>query len=421
MPGEGKIRKMPFLRVFFNTFDEFLDAYAQYLSKGGMFIKTPVKLQGGEKIKIEMKLKSGQPLLRGIAEVVWEKVEGGKTTGVGVKFIQLTPESLKFVENVVQKKLKEKEEKQSVEKEILQDEKVQEEEIIEEPEVIEEPEEVVEPEEVIAPPEEESKGDFLAPPEEVEEVVEEIPPEVSEKGEKEPEKEVEKSETVEPVDEFAIDEEIAPSQGKKKIVPIILPIILAVVVAAGAGFLFLRKSHKEVPVETAAVSGKNIPSGVVPGENLPEENVEKTPAVTPVTAEVKKEESAQSTAKESSGGKNAAKSLPEAAETRAASRIVDIKVGNRESEVILDGKIEKNRVRIIALKGGVGNYPRVVLKIKIPQRKLDRWVVRGKGKLKRIRLGIHPPEVWLVHDFLTGKHPPRCRIEVKDNRIILRW
>ncbi len=431
MPGEKKSSTLPFLKVYFETLDEFVEAYSQHISKGGMFIKTPVQLKGGQKIKVELKLKNNQSLIRGIAEVIWEKVEGGKTTGVGIKFIQLTPESLKFLEQI-QKKLKEKEE------EILSAEEVLEEpeEIIEEPEVVEEkvrevlkepslPEsQVVEPEDVskesglkkdasgeeIAEPQEE----FLAPPEEV---IEKVPggSESKTPSKKDVEKVV--TDVVEPTTKIEI------SSGKMLKNIIVVVVILAVAGVAGY-FVFLspQKSEKvEIAAKGKVISGggKKIPGGVLPEEVITGNETAHT--VTSTSPSTPSRGISERGEKEAAVTKARHSPLPPVTSGRLAKKIIDIKVLSDRSEIILDGSITRRKIRTVALNRDRKNYPRIVVRIRIPQKKLSKWVVHGKGRLRRIRLGLHPPEVWLVYDFNTGRRPPHYRVKVVENKILLYW
>ena len=156
---KNSVANLKLVRVYFGNLEEFIKAYSLNIKQGGMFIRTPLELKKGERIKLEFKLRNNQPLIRGIAEILTVDKNGDadKNGGVAIRFIQLTPNSMKFIDEVMPKN-KESKEKLKDKIENLNEDVVDadvSEEIIEPDEIVEAPDEFIETvEEVIEEPEE---------------------------------------------------------------------------------------------------------------------------------------------------------------------------------------------------------------------------------------------------------------------------
>jgi uncharacterized protein (TIGR02266 family) len=78
--------------VDFKSTHNFYSAKTRDISKGGLFIETPVRIPMGSVIEIDLRFLKTRALVS--AEVVWELVNAdGETEGLGVRFIGL-PDSV---------------------------------------------------------------------------------------------------------------------------------------------------------------------------------------------------------------------------------------------------------------------------------------------------------------------------------------
>ena len=87
------------------TIDEFIDQYSRDISRGGIFVKHKEPLPVRTLVKFEFKLKTDQPVIRGVGRVVWTRDMAHATRdrppGMGIKFIKLDDESRQLIEKVV--------------------------------------------------------------------------------------------------------------------------------------------------------------------------------------------------------------------------------------------------------------------------------------------------------------------------------
>ena len=89
------------------TLDEFVEQYANDISRGGIFIKSKKPMKIGTLLKFEFQLKDESSLIHGVGRVVWKReVEdsGGKESppGMGIKFIKMDAESRALVQDIVE-------------------------------------------------------------------------------------------------------------------------------------------------------------------------------------------------------------------------------------------------------------------------------------------------------------------------------
>lgn len=92
----------------FKEFQGFVNEYSENVSTGGMFIRTPSPQPEGTVFDFELALGDGHTLIHGIGEVVWtrEEDEGfDRPPGMGVRFLNLDPESRKLIDRMVQERL----------------------------------------------------------------------------------------------------------------------------------------------------------------------------------------------------------------------------------------------------------------------------------------------------------------------------
>jgi type IV pilus assembly protein PilZ len=83
------------LKVTYNSFLEFKSEYTKNVSQGGMFIKTDHPHEIGSRIDVQLHSQElGEPM-HIVCEVVRREtdVSGGKEQGIGVKFVDIAPES----------------------------------------------------------------------------------------------------------------------------------------------------------------------------------------------------------------------------------------------------------------------------------------------------------------------------------------
>ena len=87
------------------TIDEFIEQYSRDISRGGIFVKHKEPLPVRTLVKFEFKLKTDQPVIRGVGRVVWTRDMAHATRdrppGMGIKFIKLDDESRQLIERVV--------------------------------------------------------------------------------------------------------------------------------------------------------------------------------------------------------------------------------------------------------------------------------------------------------------------------------
>ncbi len=92
----------------FEEFGEFITEYAKDLSLTGMFLHTNKPHPPGASFQFEFEVEGGQPLIRGVGEVVWIRDPGkaeDEPPGMGIRFISLDSRSLKLVRWLIERNL----------------------------------------------------------------------------------------------------------------------------------------------------------------------------------------------------------------------------------------------------------------------------------------------------------------------------
>jgi uncharacterized protein (TIGR02266 family) len=84
---------------------DFVSEEASDLSNGGMFIRSLQPAPAGTLIKLEIDIDGGVETIRGVARVVWLRLEdmGGEPAGMGVKFVKLEPGGRQIIQSVLER------------------------------------------------------------------------------------------------------------------------------------------------------------------------------------------------------------------------------------------------------------------------------------------------------------------------------
>jgi len=96
------------IRASLKDMQEVISGYTINVSTGGLFIRTSKPPPVGTRLRFEIKLKDGTPILNGSGEVTWKRdpsPPGQKPClpGVGIKFLELDKNSQHFVRAMVQR------------------------------------------------------------------------------------------------------------------------------------------------------------------------------------------------------------------------------------------------------------------------------------------------------------------------------
>ncbi|BDG07268.1 TIGR02266 family protein [Anaeromyxobacter paludicola] len=91
------------VRLAYESTDEFVDRYAVNISRGGMFVRTRDTWPVATVIAFELRLRSGEKVVRGRGTVRWVAEAGGaaRNPGMGIEFLALDEESQQLVERMV--------------------------------------------------------------------------------------------------------------------------------------------------------------------------------------------------------------------------------------------------------------------------------------------------------------------------------
>jgi molecular chaperone DnaK len=94
------------IRLALGSIDDFIDRYATNVSSGGIFVRTRDPRPTGTEIGLEVSLDSGERVISGRGVVRWTTPpsapgESSHDPGMGIKFLELTPESRAIVDLVV--------------------------------------------------------------------------------------------------------------------------------------------------------------------------------------------------------------------------------------------------------------------------------------------------------------------------------
>ena len=88
------------------TLEDFIERYSSDISRGGVFIKAKKPLAVGTLLKFEFLLQDQSTLIHGVGRVVWRRdpSEGDaqSTSGMGIKFIKMDPESRALVQRIAE-------------------------------------------------------------------------------------------------------------------------------------------------------------------------------------------------------------------------------------------------------------------------------------------------------------------------------
>jgi len=94
------------IRLSYGTVDEFVDRFAVNISRGGVFIRTREPRPVGTKVAFELKLQTGESVIRGKGVVRWIQAEKASAhpppaPGMGIQFTDLDEASRALVERMV--------------------------------------------------------------------------------------------------------------------------------------------------------------------------------------------------------------------------------------------------------------------------------------------------------------------------------
>ena len=98
------------VEIRFEDFDDFVTEYSRDLSLNGMFLKTTRPHPPGSSFQFEFQVAGGQPLIRGVGEVVWvrEPNEARQVPpGMGVRFISIDSNGQKLLRWLIERNLAE--------------------------------------------------------------------------------------------------------------------------------------------------------------------------------------------------------------------------------------------------------------------------------------------------------------------------
>ena len=94
------------IRFKSTTLEDFIERYSSDISRGGVFIKAKKPLAVGTLLKFEFLLQDQSTLIHGVGRVVWRRdpSEGDaqSTSGMGIKFIKMDPESRALVQRIAE-------------------------------------------------------------------------------------------------------------------------------------------------------------------------------------------------------------------------------------------------------------------------------------------------------------------------------
>ncbi len=84
------------VEVDFASEHNFYAAQTRDISVGGLFIDTDIQLAIGTRLRVDLKFL--QKKIHAEAEVTWVLSEGERTTGMGVRFVDLSPAATQSIE-----------------------------------------------------------------------------------------------------------------------------------------------------------------------------------------------------------------------------------------------------------------------------------------------------------------------------------
>ena len=111
--SQSRAPRIPFARQIelrFEEFGEFVSEYSRDLSLTGMFLHTSKPHPPGSSFQFEFQIEGGQPLIRGVGEVVWIRDPDEAATdppGMGIRFVSLDSNGQKLVRWLIERNLAE--------------------------------------------------------------------------------------------------------------------------------------------------------------------------------------------------------------------------------------------------------------------------------------------------------------------------
>jgi len=96
-------------KIVYSTPKAFIEHYLTNFCAGGVFIQTDSPLKLGARLNLKIILPDGQEELAVLCEVIWCRIQGSgtaeerETPGMGVKFLDLTPEGKKRIDDICRK------------------------------------------------------------------------------------------------------------------------------------------------------------------------------------------------------------------------------------------------------------------------------------------------------------------------------
>jgi molecular chaperone DnaK len=95
------------VRLSYGSVDEFVERFATNISRGGVFIRTRSPKAPGTLVAFELKLASGETVVKGLGTVLWSRQEDPHSNppvapGMGVQFTDLDDASRALIERVMQ-------------------------------------------------------------------------------------------------------------------------------------------------------------------------------------------------------------------------------------------------------------------------------------------------------------------------------
>lgn len=86
----------------FDGIEAFVAEYVTNISRSGVFIRSAVPLPVGTKVNLKFTIILDEiETIEGVGEVVRSQAGPGSTSGMGVMFVELTPESERLIERVM--------------------------------------------------------------------------------------------------------------------------------------------------------------------------------------------------------------------------------------------------------------------------------------------------------------------------------
>jgi molecular chaperone DnaK len=97
------------VRLSYGSVDEFVERFATNLSRGGVFIRTRAPKPPGTQVAFELKLASGETVVKGLGTVLWSRHEDPHSNppvapGMGVQFTDLDDASRAIIERVMSRR-----------------------------------------------------------------------------------------------------------------------------------------------------------------------------------------------------------------------------------------------------------------------------------------------------------------------------